>query len=60
MIPIPGTKRIRYLENNMGALADIVNVIKFEELDDVILCGHSYAGRIVSALPSQVSSTGKR
>ncbi len=29
-------------------IQDIVNVIKFEELNDVILCGHSHAGLVIS------------
>src|SRR5258707_8677923 len=31
-------------------IQDIVNVIKFEELNDVILCGHSYAGMVISGV----------
>src|SRR5258705_13633453 len=27
---------------------DVVNLLRWEELDDVILCGHSYGGRPVS------------
>lgn len=27
-------------------IRDIVNLIKFEELNDVVLCGHSYAGMV--------------
>lgn len=29
-------------------IADIVNLFRWEELDNVILCGHSYAGWVVS------------
>ena len=32
-------------------IADIVNLIKWEELSDVVLCGHSYAGCVITALP---------
>src|ERR1700741_271752 len=31
-------------------IADIVNVMKWEGLDDVVLCGHSYGGFIISAV----------
>src|SRR5258708_38714878 len=31
-------------------IQDIVNVIRFEELNDVILCGHSYAGMVISGV----------
>jgi pimeloyl-ACP methyl ester carboxylesterase len=41
-------------------IADVANVIKWESLEDVILCGHSYAGFVVSGvveqLPVQVAS----
>jgi pimeloyl-ACP methyl ester carboxylesterase len=40
---------------NLSAnILDIVNVIKFEELNDVILCGHSYAGMIISGVADQL------
>jgi pimeloyl-ACP methyl ester carboxylesterase len=35
-------------------ILDIVNVIKFEELTDVILCGHSYAGMIITGVADQL------
>ena len=34
---------------------DIVNVIKFEELNDVILCGHAYAGMIISGVADLIT-----
>lgn len=33
---------------------DIVNVIKFEDLDDVVLVGHSYGGFIITGVASQI------
>lgn len=33
---------------------DIVNVIKFEELQDVILVGHSYGGMVISGVAEQI------
>src|ERR1700709_792326 len=29
-------------------VADVVNVLKWERLKDVVLCGHSYGGLVVS------------
>jgi pimeloyl-ACP methyl ester carboxylesterase len=36
-------------------IQDIVNLIKFEELNDVVLCGHSYAGMVISGAADQIS-----
>ncbi len=36
-------------------IQDIVNVIKFEELNDVILCGHSHAGLVISGVADLIS-----
>jgi pimeloyl-ACP methyl ester carboxylesterase len=35
-------------------ITDIVNVIKFENLHDVILVGHSYGGMVISGVAEQV------
>ena len=35
-------------------IADIVNLIKWEELSEVILCGHSYAGCVISGVASLI------
>ncbi len=35
-------------------IADIVNIILWQELTDVILCGHSYGGWVVSGVVEQV------
>jgi len=35
-------------------IADIVNLIKWEELSDVVLCGHSYAGCVITGVADQV------
>jgi pimeloyl-ACP methyl ester carboxylesterase len=41
-------------------IADVVNVMKWEGLSDVVLCGHSYGGTIISgvaeALPQAIRS----
>jgi pimeloyl-ACP methyl ester carboxylesterase len=36
-------------------IQDIVNVIRFEKLSDVVLCGHSYAGMVISGVADQIS-----
>jgi pimeloyl-ACP methyl ester carboxylesterase len=35
-------------------IADIVNLIKWEELSDVVLCGHSYAGCVITGVANQI------
>lgn len=35
-------------------VADVVNLIKFEELDDVYLVGHSYAGIVITTVADQI------
>ncbi|NKB20259.1 MAG: alpha/beta fold hydrolase [Alphaproteobacteria bacterium] len=35
-------------------ITDVVNVIKWEELTDVVLCGHSYGGWVISGVVEQV------
>ena len=41
--------------NLSSNIEDVVNVIKFEELDDVILCGHSYGGMIITGVADLIS-----
>jgi pimeloyl-ACP methyl ester carboxylesterase len=33
---------------------DVINLIRWEELDDVVLCGHSYGGFVVSGVADQL------
>jgi pimeloyl-ACP methyl ester carboxylesterase len=35
-------------------IADIVNLIKWEELSDVVLCGHSYAGCVITGVADKI------
>lgn len=35
-------------------IADVVNLIRWEELSDVVLCGHSYGGCVVTGAADQV------
>lgn len=41
-------------------IADVVNLMRWEDLTDVVLCGHSYGGMVVtgvtSALPNRIRS----
>src|SRR5215467_12577868 len=34
---------------------DVANLILWEELDDVVLCGHSYGGCVISGVADRVS-----
>lgn len=36
-------------------VTDVVNVMKWEELTDVVLCGHSYGGFIISGVAEQMA-----
>jgi pimeloyl-ACP methyl ester carboxylesterase len=35
-------------------IADVVNLLRWEELDDVVLCGHSYAGCVITGVADRV------
>ncbi len=36
-------------------ITDVVNVIRWERLEDVVLCGHSYGGWVISGVAEQVA-----
>jgi len=36
-------------------IADVINVIKWERLSDVVLCGHSYGGFVISGVAEQAA-----
>ena len=36
-------------------IADVVNVLKWERLTDVVLCGHSYGGFVISGVAEKMS-----
>ena len=52
LVPIPGTKRVRYLEDNMGALrvnlteSDLKNIA--ERLAEIQIFGERYAPEMMS------------
>jgi pimeloyl-ACP methyl ester carboxylesterase len=35
-------------------IADVVNLIRWEELDDIVLCGHSYGGCVITGVAARV------
>ncbi len=35
-------------------ITDIVNLLRWEELSDVVLCGHSYAGMVITGVAGRV------
>jgi pimeloyl-ACP methyl ester carboxylesterase len=37
-------------------IADVVNVMKWEQLTDVVLCGHSYGGMVISGVAEQMAA----
>ncbi|GAB7534594.1 alpha/beta fold hydrolase [Burkholderia sp. 3C] len=37
-------------------IQDIVNVFKFEKIDDAILCGHSYGGMVVTGVANEIGA----
>jgi pimeloyl-ACP methyl ester carboxylesterase len=37
-------------------ITDVVNVIKWERLSDVVLCGHSYGGFVISGVAEQMTA----
>lgn len=36
-------------------IADVVNLIRWEELDDVVLCGHSYGGCVITGVADRMA-----
>ena len=38
-------------------VADVVNLLKWEDLSDVVLCGHSYGGLVVSGVAEQAAAS---
>jgi pimeloyl-ACP methyl ester carboxylesterase len=38
-------------------IADVINLIRWEELADVVLCGHSYGGCVVTSVADRIPET---
>ena len=38
-------------------ITDVVNVFKWEQLSDAVLCGHSYAGMVIAGVAERVASS---
>lgn len=51
-------ERVHLANSNINLdthIEDIANVLRFEDLTDVILCGHSYAGMVISGVADRLS-----
>ena len=42
------------------AIADVLNVIRYNELDDLVLVGHSFAGKVVAAVADRAHAKVRR
>jgi pimeloyl-ACP methyl ester carboxylesterase len=52
-------ERVHLLNPNINLdthIADIVSVMKWEDLTDVVLCGHSYAGCVITGVAEKMES----
>lgn len=52
-------ERVHLLSRNIGLdthITDIVNVIRFEKLRNVILVGHSYGGMVITGVAEQIAN----
>jgi pimeloyl-ACP methyl ester carboxylesterase len=50
-------ERVHLASKNIGietAIQDVLNVIKYNDLDDFVLAGHSFAGKVVAAAADRV------
>jgi pimeloyl-ACP methyl ester carboxylesterase len=50
-------ERVHLASKDVGietAVQDVLNVIKYDDLDDVVLVGHSFAGKVVGAVADRV------
>lgn len=50
-------ERVHLMSKEVGmetAVQDVLNVIKYNELDDFVLVGHSFAGKVVAAVADRV------
>lgn len=50
--------RVHLLTRNVGmetAVQDVLNVIRYNELDDFVLVGHSFAGKVAAAVADRVA-----
>jgi len=36
-------------------VTDVVNVVKWEQLSDIVLCGHSYGGMVISGVAEEIA-----
>ncbi len=51
-------ERVHLLTKDVGmetAVHDVLNVIKFNEIDEVVLVGHSFAGKVAAAVADRIA-----
>ena len=51
-------ERVHLTSSNLGietAIEDVVNIIKYNDLNDFVLVGHSFAGKVVAAVADRAS-----
>ncbi|MDG6956466.1 MAG: alpha/beta hydrolase [Nitrososphaerota archaeon] len=56
-------ERVHLMSRDVGmetAVTDVLNVIKYNELDDFVLVGHSFAGKVAAAVSDRVHERVKR
>ena len=57
-VTLTGTgERVHLASKDIGietAIQDVVNLIKYNDLHDLVLVGHSFAGKIVAAVGDRV------
>jgi len=52
-------ERAHLLNDGIGLkthIVDVINVMKWEELDDIVLCGHSYGGMVIAGVAEEMQS----
>ncbi len=55
-------ERVHLASKDVGietAIADVLNVIKYNDLDELVLVGHSFAGKVVAAVADRVPQSVK-
>ena len=55
-------ERVHLASKEIGietAIEDVLNIIKYNDLDDFVLVGHSFAGKVVAAVADRVPEKAK-
>jgi len=56
-------ERVHLASKDVGmetAIQDVLNVIKYNDIDDFVLVGHSFAGKVAAAVADRASEKVKR